>query len=144
MITPDPVQVERWQEYENALAKRILSFVPPEHVLCEWDILGRSESGREIYVWALCAGIGTGGISSAASLPALIHVERNGAIHSVEIPGDGTAYAQDIVRLFPAEVQDKFDLYNSGRAGELEEHLEWRRIHPGEPPLIILSPTPTP
>jgi hypothetical protein len=144
MITPDPVQVERWKEYENALAKTILSFVSPEHVLCEWDILGRSESGREIYVWALCAAVGASGVSSAASLPALIHVERNGAIHSVEIPGDGTAYARDIVRMFPAEVRDKFDLYNSGRAGEFEEHLEWRRTHPDEPPLIILSATPKP
>jgi hypothetical protein len=144
MITPDPVQVQRWKEYENALAKTILSFVSPEHVLCEWDILGRSESGREIYVWALCAAVGTSGISSAASLPALIHVERNGAIHSVELPGDGTAYARDIVRMFPAEVRDKFDLYNSGRAGEFEEHLEWRRTHPDESPLIILSATPKP
>jgi len=144
VLTPDPIQVERWKEYQKALAKTILPFVYPEHVLCEWDILGRSESGREIYVWALCAGVGPSGISSAASLPALIHIERNGAVHSVEIPGDGTAYAQDIVRMFPAEVRDKFDLYNSGRAGEFEEHLESRRTHPEAPPLIILSTTPTP
>ena len=142
-ITPDAVQVERWKDYENALAKTILSFVSPEHVLCEWDILGRSDSGRDVYVWALCAAVGTSGISSAASVPALIHIERNGAVHSVEIPGDGTAYAKDTVRLFPAEVRDKFDLYNSGRAGDLEKHLEWRRTHLGEPPLIVLSPTPT-
>jgi hypothetical protein len=144
IFTPDPVQMERWKEYENALAKTILPFIYPDHVLCEWDILGRSESGREIYVWALCAGVGTSGISSAASVPALIHVERNGEIHSIEIPGDGTAYAQDIVRMFPAEVRDKFGLYNSGRAGEFEKHLEWRRTHPEEPPLIVLNTTPTP
>ena len=144
VLTPDPVQVERWKEYQTALAKTILSAVYPEDVLCEWDILGRSESGREIYVWALCASVGPSGISSAASVPALIHVERNGAVHSVEIPGDGTLYALDIVRMFPAEVRDKFDLYNSGRAGEFEEHIEWRRTHPEIPPLNILSPTPTP
>jgi hypothetical protein len=141
-ITPDTVQVERWQDYENALAKTILSFVPPEHVLCEWDILGRSDSGRDVYVWALCAAVGPSGVSSAASVPALIHIERNGAVHSIEIPGDGTAYATDTVRMFPAEVRDKFDLYNSGRAGELEKHLEWRRTHLGEPPLIVFSATP--
>src|SRR5436190_7490801 len=49
IFTPDPVQMEQWKEYQTALAKTILSFVYPEHVLCEWDILGRSESGREIY-----------------------------------------------------------------------------------------------
>jgi hypothetical protein len=144
MITPNPVQVKRWKEYENALAKTILSFVPPEHVLCEWDILGQSASGREIYAWALCAGVGTSGINSASSMPAVIHTEKNGAIHSIELPGNGTAYAPDIARMFPTEIQDKFDLYNSGRAGELEEHLEWRRTHPGEPPLIIFSATPKP
>jgi len=144
VLTPDPVQVERWKEYQTALAKTILPFVFPEHVLCEWDILGRSDSGREIYVWTLCASVGPSGISIAASVPALVHLERNGAIHSVEIPGDGTMYAQDIVRMFPAEVRDKFDLYNSGRAGEFEKHLEWRRTHPEEPPLIVLNTTPTP
>src|SRR5215208_2463467 len=143
MITSDAVQVERWKDYETSLAKTILSFVSPEHVLCEWDILGRSDSGRDVYVWALCAAVGTSGINSAASVPALIHIERNGAVHSIEIPGDGTAYAKDTVRMFPAAVRDKFDLYNSGRAGELEKHLEWRRTHLGEPPLIVLSPTPT-
>jgi hypothetical protein len=89
------------ERVSNCFGEDYSSFVDPEHVLCEWDILGRSESGREIYVWALCAGVGPSGISSAASVPALIHVERNGAVHSVEIPGDGTMYAQDIVRMFP-------------------------------------------
>ena len=141
-ITPDVVQVERWKEYEVALAKTLLSFVSPEHVLCEWDILGRSDSGRDVYVWTLCAAVGTSGIISAASVPALIHLERNGAVHSIEIPRDGTAYAEDTVRMFPAAIRDKFDLYNSGRAGDMEKHLEWRRTHPGEPPSIVFSATP--
>jgi hypothetical protein len=56
MITPDAIQVKRWKEYENALAKSILSFLPPKEVLCEWEILGRSE--QEVYVWATCAALG--------------------------------------------------------------------------------------
>jgi len=44
--------------------------------------------------------------------------------------------------MFPTEVRDKFDLYNSGRAGELETHLEWRRTHRGEPPSIVFLATP--
>jgi hypothetical protein len=141
-ITPDVVQVERWKDYETALAKTLLPFVPPQHVLCEWDILGRSDSGRDVYVWALCAVVGASGIVSAASAPALIHLERSGAVHRIEIPRDGTAYAEDIVRMFPAEIRDKFDLYNSGRAGDMEKHLEWRRTHRKEPPSLVFSATP--
>jgi hypothetical protein len=48
-ITPDAIQVERWKEYEDALAKALFpsSFIPGEF-LCEWEILGRSD--QEVYV----------------------------------------------------------------------------------------------
>jgi hypothetical protein len=133
-ITPDPVQLERWKEYENALAKSVLPHLASEEVLCEWDILGRSAD--EVYVWAVCSGMDGGG-----SVPAVIHLEEDGSIQSVERIINWSA---DIVRLFPADVRGKFDRYPSGRAREMTEHIEQRRIHPGEPPLIILSTTPTP
>ena len=134
MITPDAIQVERWKEYENALAKSLLSFLPPEEVLCEWEILGRSE--QEVYVWAVC-----NGGDSSGSVPVVIHLASNGDIQSVERIKNWSA---DIPRLFPAEVQEKFERYHFGRAGEMLEHAAWRRTHPGEPPLIVLSVTPTP
>ena len=134
VITPDPVQVERWKEYENALAKSVLPHLTSEEVLCEWDILGRSAD--EVYVWAVCRGMNGGG-----SVPAVIHLEEDGSIQSVERIINWSA---DILRLFPADVRGQFDRYPSGRAREMSEHVEWRRTHPGEPPLIILSTTPTP
>ena len=134
VITPDPIQVERWKEYENALAKSVLPDLASEEVLCEWDILGRSAD--EVYVWAVCSGIAGGG-----SVPAVIHLEEDGSIQSVERIINWSA---DILRLFPADVRGKFDRYPSGRAREMSEHVDWRRTHPEEPPLIILSTTPTP
>ena len=133
-ITPDPIQVERWKEYENALAKSVLPHLASEEVLCEWDILGRSTD--QVYVWAVCSGIDGGG-----SVPAVIHLEEDGSIQSVERIINWSA---DILRLFPEDVRGKFDRYPSGRAREMSEHVAWRRTHPGEPPLIILSTTPTP
>jgi hypothetical protein len=151
MITPDAIQVERWREYEDALAKSILSFLPPEEVLCEWEILGRSE--QEVYVWALCTSIISSGISpisgteifSSSSIPTVIHLREDGAVQSVEIPGAGSFYARDISRMFPPDVQEKFENYHFGRAGaEIGERLVWRRTHPEEPPLIVLIATPRP
>src|SRR5688572_18150790 len=44
VITPDPVQVERWQEYEDALATAFFSsYLAPEQVVCEWVILGQTD-----------------------------------------------------------------------------------------------------
>ena len=139
VITPDPIQVERWKEYENALAKSVLPHLASEEALCEWDILG--QSAREVYVWAVCRGIDGGG-----SVPAVIHLETDGSIQSVE---RAINWSADIPRLFPADVRGKFDRYPSGRAREMAEHVAWRRTHPEEPPLVVLSaaplskPTPT-
>jgi len=134
LITPDGIQVERWKEYQTALAKNVLAHLPPEEVLCEWEILGRS--GSDVYVWAVCSGKDGGG-----SVPAIIHLETDGAIQSVERAKN---WSRDIPRLFPPDVIEKFAHYQGGRAGELIAHIEWRRTHPEEPPLIILSATLTP
>jgi hypothetical protein len=133
-ITPDPIQLERWKEYENALAKSVLPHLASEEVLCEWDLLARFAD--EVYVWAVCSSIDGGG-----SVPAVIHLAEDGSIQSVERIINWSA---DILRLFPADVRGKFDRYPSGRAREMSEHIEQRRIHPETPPLIILSTTPTP
>lgn len=143
VITPDAVQVERWKEYEDELAKS-LGFLPHE-ALCEWDILGTSE--QVLYIWVVCESIipfgttNTGAKYSSSSTPALIHIEEDSSVHSVEIPAPGIS---DYQRMFPTYVQEKFEFYRFGRAKELSNHIEWRRTHPEEPPLIVLLATSSP
>ncbi|GEM_PF-861599 len=143
MITPDAVQIEIWRDYEDALALAIFkSSYKRDEFLCEWEILGRSD--REVYVWAVCMSIfpvGSGGLPYHGTMPAVIHIETDGTVQSVEIPGGGADYAPDIRRMFPPEAQNR---YFSGLVHfqELTDHLNWRREHPEEPPLVILSATP--
>lgn len=141
-ITPDAIQVEGWKEYQSALAKRLMAFLPLEEVLCEWEIL--EQSTQEVYVWAICTGtVGNNGLFPKGEEPALIQLGVNGSVQSVEIPGAGTHYGRDIRRLFPPDVQDKiFNHLIDYR--QLSDHLEWRREHPKEPPLIVLLATPMP
>jgi hypothetical protein len=136
ILTPDTIQVERWKEYETALAKSIFSSLPPEVVLCEWEILGRSE--QEVYVWVVCQNQ-----HSTGSLPAVIYLDTNGSIQSVatteNTPG---GYGENIRKLFPPNIQEIiFDnLINDGR---LISHLASRREN-SDPPLIVLEATTLP
>ncbi len=143
IITPNADQLDRWQEYERALAKSHLSFLPPEEVLCEWEILDQSE--QELYVWAVCSGtfpVGNTGYRPMSSIPSVIHLGLNGAVQSAEIPGSGTAYARDIRTMFPESAQERIfsRLINFRR---LSEHLAIRLDNP-EPPLVVLDTTQVP
>lgn len=143
IFTPDADQLARWQEYERALAKSHLSFLPPEEVLCEWEILEQSE--QKVYVWAVCSGtfpVGNTGHRPMSSIPSVIHLGLNGAVQSAEIPGSGTAYARDIRNMFPVIAQERIfsRLINFSR---LSGHLETRLNNP-EPPLIVLDTTQVP
>lgn len=154
ILTPDAYQVEHWQEYQTELAKVLLSGYSPalgfapdlyKHALCEWDILGRS--GQEVYVWVLCA-IQSGG---SGSLPALIHLDADGSVQNVEVPEiNNSTWDSQIRRMFPADVREKIALYYSspspymGRREVLRLHLHDRQTHPDEPPLVVLSASPTP
>ena len=140
VITPDAIQVEKWKEYEDALVHSILPTYSSEAILCEWDIL--AQAGQEVYVWAVCA-------SSNVSdwRPAVVHLDADGSVRSVEVPKRGSA--SDIDRMFPEEAQVKFSLYTGGslfdgRLKEMLDHLSYRETHPEEPPLIVLLATPMP
>jgi len=177
ILTPNPIQVERWQEYQSELAKvlfsysfpHILIYYDPEGALCEWDILGHSD--REMYLWAHCKSAdGLGGMSG----PTLIYLKPDGSIREVkysnpeEDPHNSELLVYDL-HLFPIDIQEAFCLYyffgfvpqckpiipdyqgNDGlppRARLLFDHLKYRRTHPEEPPLVVLSAmpmaTPTP
>ena len=138
-ITPDAVQVERWQEYEDALARVIFSYLPPEKVVCEWVILGRAN--LDVYVSAYCASIYSAG-PGQATIPAVIHLNLDGSVQNAEIPGSGSSYGPDIRRLFPEELQEQ--IFNHSTYSEIlwermRDRMRWRRGHPDEPPLIVFS-----
>ena len=134
IFTPDAIQVERWQEYQTALADVVMvhegGYAPG--ILCEWDILGRS--GQKLYVWAYCAGGGGGG---GGAKFAVIYLASDGSVQKM---GDQSGSE------FPEDVRAKFDLYSdaafSGRGRDLLDHLLYRDTHPEEPPLVILSAMP--
>jgi hypothetical protein len=140
MITPDAIQVERWQEYQAELAKGILPMEPIESVLCEWNVLARV--GQEVYVWAVCATI-----HGDDTRPAVIHLSADGSVQGVEIPKRGSL--SDFNRLFPEAARMKMNWYvdvtddsGEGMIRELRSHIEYRKTHPEEPPLIVLSAAP--
>lgn len=149
IITPDAMQVQSWSEYQAELANALLpgsSYPGTTYgVLCEWDILGRS--GREVYVWAMCSGPGSG-----SRKPAVIYLETDGSIQKVEAPMHGSGWTDTIQRLFPADVREKIDFYyylssqfsSGGRVEDMRLRLQYRRILPEEPPLNILSAVPFP
>lgn len=143
-MTPDAIQAARWKEYQIALAKSILSFLPPEEVLCEWDILG--QSSQEVYVWADCAVPGKGN----DGLPAVIHLNADNSVQNAEVPRRGSGWNADVQRMFPADVREKFGLdfanyiFHRTRKEEMLQHLIYRAAHPEVPPLIVLSATPMP
>jgi hypothetical protein len=137
IITPDPVQVEKWNEYEDALALAFFkSYYQPEEVVCEWVILGQTD--REVYVWAHCASIYSAG-PSQGSIPTVIRIGANGSVQNAEIPGSGTAYGPSIRRLFPPDLQEIIFDHSVLFSQEQMDRLRWRRGHPDEPPWIVFS-----
>jgi hypothetical protein len=167
IFTPDAIQVESWQEYQAELAKVLLYGYGPEAykgALCEWDILG--QSNQEAYLWVAC--ISADGLW-LESLPVVIYLKHDEAIREVNIPNieiDRHTQTETYdLHLFPINIQEKLCLYyfygyvpqcNSItskyfpvyhlRPGEssLLSHLKYRKEHRDEPPLIVLSATPTP
>lgn len=138
-IPSDPAQLKRWKEVETALAEKLLPQYPRDKVFCEWELIQKSE--QKLNLWAVClttvtsAEVGSG-YFPVASLPAVIHLEADGAVTSVEIPAYGEQYLADFWRLFPSGAWK--DLPN---VSAMEKHLHWRRTHPAEPPLVVLNAT---
>jgi hypothetical protein len=141
-VTASPEQLARWQEYERALAARLLFLHEPEDILCEWEILG--ESFSKIYVWAICLGLPPEGRSEeyapVASIPVVIHLGLDGSLVSVELPRDNDrSYGEGIREIFPKDVQQIIS-DRSMNIVAMAEHAKLRRTNPG-PPLIVLIST---
>lgn len=138
-ISSDPAQLERWREYETAFAEKLMPQYPRDTVLCEWELKKKLE--QKINVWVVCMTTVTSAYVGnyyfpAASVPAVISLDANGAVQSVEIPEYGDHYFSDFRKLFPSGVGT--DLPN---VSAMEKHLHWRRINRTEPPLIVLNAT---
>ncbi len=131
--------------------------------ICEWDILGQSD--QEVYVWAAC--ISADDLSLRTN-PAVIYLELDGAIREVKVASEKIdlpdPYLVYDLHLFPTNIQEKLCLYyfsgympqcheitpayipldyRQSRESVLVPHLEYRKNHAGEPPLIVLSAMPT-
>lgn len=138
----EPAQLERWKEYETALAEKLLPQYPRDKVLCEWELTHKSE--QKIIAWAVCMTTLTSPDISiyffpAASVPAVINLNADGSVQSVEIPEYGEQYLSDFRRLFPNGAWKDFP-----NVLAMEKHLHWRRINRTEPPLVVLNATATP
>jgi hypothetical protein len=140
-VTSSPERSARWQEYERALAARLLFLHAPEDILCEWEILG--ESSNEIYLWAICLGLPPEGRSEEyapiASIPVVIHLGLDGSLVSVELPRDaGRSYGEGIREIFPKDVQQIIS-ERSINIAALAEHAKLRRTNPGPPFIVLIS-----
>lgn len=138
-IPSDPDQLERWKEYETALAQKLLPQYPRDKVLCEWELTEKSK--QKVIVWAICiTTITSADVGNyyfpAASVPAVLHLDSSGAVQSVEIPNYGNNYITDFWRLFPNGAW--IDLPS---IAAMENHLHWWRRYPAEPPLVVLNAT---
>jgi len=129
-------KLDRWVEYENALANKLLAGTAG---ICEWEILG--SQSNEVYVWAMCQ-VKLSADGAATSTPAVIYLAEDGSIKSVKVPHDGTQRASDLRALFPPEVYSKV-LSNSVDTNAMWLHIQ-KRHHDPEPPLIVLAGTQLP
>lgn len=129
---PPTAKIERWVEYQNALAT---AFIPSTPGLCEWELLGQTEN--EVYVWAICQEADSSN-GAAMSAPAVIYLSKNNSIERVEIPGDGSMYSVDIREMFPKDLQAKILSNSIDSLQEMWSHIQIRRENP-EPPLVIMS-----
>lgn len=127
-------KLERWMEYENALAAVFfpLPYMPGKG-LCEWIILGHSE--HEVYVWAICQ-VADSAEGAAMSAPAVIYLAENDSIEKVNVPGDGSKYGVDIREMFPQDLQEEILSQSINSLDEMWAHIQLRHKKP-EPPLIV-------
>jgi len=136
-ISPDPAQLDRWKEYQTALAEKLMPQYPRDKVLCEWELTKKYE--LRINVWAVCMTTVTSAevgnyYFPVASVPAVINLDVDGTVQSVEIPEYGESYLSDFWKLFPNGAWN--DLPD---VSAMEKHLHWRRINRTEPPLVVLN-----
>jgi hypothetical protein len=135
-VSPAAKDNPRWVIYEKALSKAVIN---KDDGLCEWEILGIS--GSEVYVWVLCKARDWPG--TPGSVPAVIHLAKDGEIKGVNLPRDGNYFPKDIRTMFPSEVQTKIFHRDFVHCCTSEDHIKTRMITNG-PPMSVIMGTPLP
>ena len=141
VITPEPAELERWQEYEEALGNAIYERVSREEIICEWQIVGRAE--REVYVLVACSGFRPFDSKLTTSTRcSVVYLGADGEVQSIGTIENtpGSSYGDIRRKLFPPGIYERCVHTPADR---MKEHLESRRENP-EPPLIVLDATITP
>ncbi|MEW6239557.1 MAG: hypothetical protein AB1564_01945 [Chloroflexota bacterium] len=137
--------------------------------LCEWDIL--RQRGQQVYVWVACAPASNSPLKGNSRVvrqnPAVIYLEPNGAVRGISVAEESIDHQSQLLvydlNLFSIDIQEILCMYYfinvlqcydmfatirldylQSRQSVLASHLKFRESHPGEPPLIVLSATPTP
>jgi len=110
---------------------------------CGFYRLGATPDQAYRFVWANCSLFRGETVLSGISVPVRLHVRGAGASMEVlghEIPGDGTAYAPDVRRLFPADLVDTIlgapttDIVRVADAGARRDASEQSSGGVGSPP----------
>ena len=141
VITPEPAELERWREYEEALGNAIYERVLREDIICEWLILGRDD--RKVYVWTSCSGIRPFDSKlTTFTICAVVYLGADGEVQGIGTGENtsGSSYGAVRRKLFPPGIYERCVHTPADR---MKEHLESRRENP-EPPLIVLDATTTP
>lgn len=132
--TQTEVVIPRWVHYEISISNALLS---PGNGICEWEIWG--EAKNKVYIWAICRD----GLTVVSS-PAVINLLDNNMISSVDVPGRGSDYADDVRELFPTNIQSRiFDNEISERVDYALRNISMR-LSDNSPPLIVILGTPIP
>lgn len=145
-ITPNAEQLSKWREYEDALAARLLSrdYLLGGKIICEWKLLG-AEPGK-LFAWARCTQttpIDESEFYSSSDVPVVILIDESNNVLEILKPGAGSLYAKDIREFFPPDVQERIFSHQIDFS-RMSEHLDYRRDHPEESPLIVKDMTPSP
>jgi hypothetical protein len=141
--TPDP-RLVIWPSldlFEQELSRAVLGPRLANRV-CEWAML--TGDTNPYYVWAVCMAYSNAPEVARVSVPAVIHVDAYAPaakdIIKVQVPREGTAWAEDIRALFPKDAQLKIWT----RAVDpiiptMEAHARLRLKWPGLPPLAAAA-----
>jgi hypothetical protein len=131
------LQLPRWKYWERALGD-ILNGpsgntrpdLSQDHWHCEWDIYG--QSGRDVYVWAMCEVYQNGHAVTASDGPAIVRLAQDDSISEVIFPEE----TDSIRTLVPADIWQRISKMDFDGV-KAEKDLGLRIGNPSMPPLII-------